>query len=152
MALYKTFFFDFWFRPPNPQNLLPKIWHKIAYKSACTAYTPEMFGPTRGFSAIQCNHTNVVRPTLVAMATTFSLGAESNRLPVCRYHYLVKEPSSRHASNWLGYILLTCSVPPGEWIQTAMILDCCGLSIDWGEVSSWEIQLPVWTCWGRLSA
>jgi len=26
---------------------------------------------------------NLVRPTLVAMATTFALGAESNRLPAC---------------------------------------------------------------------
>jgi len=25
VALYKTLFFDFWFRPPNAQNLLPKI-------------------------------------------------------------------------------------------------------------------------------
>jgi len=25
MALYKTLFFDFWFRPPNAKNLLPKI-------------------------------------------------------------------------------------------------------------------------------
>jgi len=27
--LYKTLFFDFSFRLPNAQNLLPKIWHKI---------------------------------------------------------------------------------------------------------------------------
>ena len=38
--------------PPNPQNLLPKIWHRIAYKSAYMADTPEMFGPTRGFSGM----------------------------------------------------------------------------------------------------
>jgi len=25
VALYKTGFLDFWFRPPNAQNLLPKI-------------------------------------------------------------------------------------------------------------------------------
>ena len=25
LALYKTLFFDFWFKPPNAQNLLPKI-------------------------------------------------------------------------------------------------------------------------------
>jgi len=30
-----------------PQNL-----HKIAYKSACVADRPEMFGPTRGFSGM----------------------------------------------------------------------------------------------------
>jgi len=32
---------------------------------------------------IQCNHAKSVQPTLVAMATTFALGAESNRLPAC---------------------------------------------------------------------
>jgi len=40
-----------------------QIWailQKIAYKSACTADRPEMFGPTRG-------------PTFVAMATNFGL-------------------------------------------------------------------------------
>jgi len=52
VALYKTLFFDFWFRPPTPQNLLPKIWQKIAYKSACMAHRPEMFGPTRWFSGM----------------------------------------------------------------------------------------------------
>jgi len=48
--LYKTLFFDFWFRLPNPQNWLPKIWPKIAYNSACVADRPEMFAPNRGFS------------------------------------------------------------------------------------------------------
>jgi len=48
--LYKTLFFDFWFRPPNPQNWLPKIWTEIAYNSACMADRPEMFAPNRGFS------------------------------------------------------------------------------------------------------
>ena len=47
------------------------IFHKIAYKSACMPDRPNMFGPTtRG-------------AILVAMATTFALGAESNRLPAC---------------------------------------------------------------------
>jgi len=31
---------------------------------------------------------NLLRPTLVAMATTFALGAESNRLPACKSVYL----------------------------------------------------------------
>ena len=68
------------FRPPNTQNLLPKIWHKIDYNSACMADRPrpEMFEPTRGGGATR-------GPTLVAMATTFVLGAESSRLPVCPY-------------------------------------------------------------------
>jgi len=48
--LYKTLFFDFLFRPPNPQNWLPKIWPKIAYNSACVADRPEMFAANRGFS------------------------------------------------------------------------------------------------------
>jgi len=48
--LYKTLFFDFWFRPPNPQNWLHKIWPKIAYNSACVADRPEMFAPNRVFS------------------------------------------------------------------------------------------------------
>jgi len=52
VALYKTLFFDFSFRPPNPQNLLPKICHKIAYRSACMADRPETFRPTRGFSGM----------------------------------------------------------------------------------------------------
>jgi len=50
--LYKTLFFNFCFRPPNAQNLLPKIWAKIAYKSACMAERPQMFAPTRGFSGM----------------------------------------------------------------------------------------------------
>ena len=52
------------------------IFHKIAYKSACMPDRPDMFGPTRG-------------PTLVAMATTFALGAESSRLPACNYYYFL---------------------------------------------------------------
>jgi len=50
--LYKTLFFDFSFRLSNAQNLLPLICKKTAYKSACMADRPEMFGPTRGFSGM----------------------------------------------------------------------------------------------------
>ena len=49
---YKALFFDFRFRPPNTQNLLPQICTKIGYKSACMADRPEMFGPTIGFSGM----------------------------------------------------------------------------------------------------
>ena len=52
MALYKTLFFDFWFSPPYPQNLFPKILHKIAYKYACMADRPKMFAPTSRFSGM----------------------------------------------------------------------------------------------------
>jgi len=54
VALYKTLFLDFWFSPPNAQNLLPKICtkSKIAHKSACMADRPEMFVSTRVFSGM----------------------------------------------------------------------------------------------------
>jgi len=57
---------------------------------------PEMFGPTRGFGDGRFNETmqNVVGPTLVAMATKFRLGAESNRLPACNIYYFVLQYTS----------------------------------------------------------
>jgi len=48
---YKTLFFDFWFRPPNVENLIPKICTKST-KSACMVDRPEMFAPTKGFSGM----------------------------------------------------------------------------------------------------
>jgi len=36
---------------------------------------------------------NVVGPTLVALATTFALGAESNRLPACYYYFFLHNHS-----------------------------------------------------------
>jgi len=59
VALYKTVFFDFWFMPLTPKIYSAKLsLHKIAYKSACMADRPEMFGPTGGFRGwpIQWNH------------------------------------------------------------------------------------------------
>ena len=39
--------------PLMPKIYSPKLFlHKIAYKSACMADTPQMFGPTRGFSGM----------------------------------------------------------------------------------------------------
>jgi len=75
----------FLFRPPNAQNLLPKICKKIVYNSAYMADRPHMFAPTRGFSewSIQWDHAKCVCPTLVAMATKFGLGAESSLLSAC---------------------------------------------------------------------
>jgi len=52
VALYKTFssIFDLGPIPKfTPQN---SHLHKIAYKSACMADRPDMFGPTRGFSGM----------------------------------------------------------------------------------------------------
>jgi len=55
------------------------IWAKIAYTSASMADRPQMFAPTRGFSGMD----DSMEPckmlwglTLVAMATTFGVGAE----------------------------------------------------------------------------
>ena len=68
--------------PPNAQiswHSPAQNLHKIAYKSACMADRPEMFGPTiGGFRDGRFNETmqNVVGPTLVAVATKFGLGAE----------------------------------------------------------------------------
>jgi len=49
--------------------------HKISYKSACVPDRPHMFRLTRG--------NDQGGAIVVAMTTTFALGAESNRLPAC---------------------------------------------------------------------
>jgi len=73
----KLFFFDFRFVTPKIYS--PKFHcHKIAYKSACMPDRPDVFGPTRGDDQ---------GPIFVAMATTFSLGAESNLLPACTTYF-----------------------------------------------------------------
>ena len=79
---YKTLFFDFCFRPPNPQNWLPKIWQKIAYNSACMAIDRRCLHLTGGFRDGRFNGTmqNVVGPTLVAMATKFGLKSPITRI------------------------------------------------------------------------
>jgi len=65
-----------WGRPLLPWQLnfgkFGLFFHKIAYTSACMAHRCrlDMFGTTRG-------------PILVAIATTFRLGAESSGLPAC---------------------------------------------------------------------
>jgi len=48
---------------------------------------PEMFAYQGVFGDGRFNGTmqNVVGPTLVAMATKFALGAETNRLPACKW-------------------------------------------------------------------
>ena len=49
--LQNCIFFDFWFRPPKAQNLLPKISTKSPVsRLVWMADRPEMFGPIRGFS------------------------------------------------------------------------------------------------------
>jgi len=48
----KLFSSIFDLRPLKPKIYSRNFWHKIAYKSACMADRPEMFGPTRGFSGM----------------------------------------------------------------------------------------------------
>jgi len=76
--IYKTLFFDFSFRPPNAQNLLPKIGTKSPISRLVWQIDRRCLGLQGFFGGGQFNGTvqNVVGPTLVAMATTFGLGAE----------------------------------------------------------------------------
>jgi len=69
VPLYKTLYFDFWFRPPQHPKFTPQNLHKIAYMSACMADRPRdvwayqgVFGDGRFNRTLQ----NVVGPTLVA--------------------------------------------------------------------------------------
>ena len=76
--LYKTFFLDFWFRLPNPQIFLPKIFTKSPITRLVwqidrrCLHLPGVFGDDRFNGTMQ----NVLGPTLVAMATKFRLGAK----------------------------------------------------------------------------
>jgi len=65
-------------------SLTPKIWHKIAYKSACMTDTPEMFGPASAIlgmaDSVEVGTMPSVRPTLVAMTTKFGHFFSQNRV------------------------------------------------------------------------
>ena len=58
MALYKTLFFDFWFRPPNPQNLLPKFDTKSPISRLVQQIDRRCLGLLGGFRGwpLQWNH------------------------------------------------------------------------------------------------
>ena len=58
MALYKTLFLDFWFRPPNAQNLLPKICIKLPISRVVWQIDWRCLGLPGGFRGvpIQWNH------------------------------------------------------------------------------------------------
>jgi len=73
--LYKTLFFDFWFMPPNVQNLLPKICTESPISQLVWQIDRRCLGIPGGFRGwpIQWNHAKCCRPTLVAMATKFGL-------------------------------------------------------------------------------
>ena len=76
--LYKTLFWHFWFRPPNAQNLLPKICTKSPITWLVWQIDHRCLGLPWVFRDVWFNGTmqNVVGLTLVAMATNFGLGAE----------------------------------------------------------------------------
>jgi len=78
VALYKALFLDFWFRPPNAQSLLSKICTKSPISRFVWQIDRICLSLLGGFRDGRFNETmqNVVGPTLVAMATTFGLGAE----------------------------------------------------------------------------
>jgi len=78
VALYKTLFFDFWFTPPNAQNLLPKICTKLPISRLVWQIDQRCLGLLGGFRGwpIEWSHAKCCGATLVAMATTFGLGAE----------------------------------------------------------------------------
>jgi len=99
--------------PLTPKIYSPNL-HKIAYKSACMADRPEMFGPTRGFWGwpIQWNHTDVVRPTLVDMATKYGLGAEIQS-PTGLVYMLVLPHNLAHLS--ILYCGVFCCIQPSHY-------------------------------------
>jgi len=78
VVLYKTLFLDFKFRPPNSQNLLPKICTKSPISRPVWQIDRRCLGLPGGFRDGRFNGTvqNVVGPIPVAMATKFGLGAE----------------------------------------------------------------------------
>jgi len=98
--LYKTLFFDFWFRPLTPKIYSRKNLHKIAYKSACMADRPDVFGPTRGFSgtADSMEPCKMLWADPFAMATKFGLGAEIQS-PTGLLIIIVNSLRNRHSEN-----------------------------------------------------
>jgi len=81
VALYKTLFFDFRFRPLTPKKLLPKLCtctKSPIYLGLYGRYNGDVWAYYGVFGNCRFNGTmqNIVGPTLVAMATKFGLGAE----------------------------------------------------------------------------
>jgi len=74
----QNIFFDYWFRPPNAQNLLSKICTKSPISRLVWQIDRRCLGLLEGFRGwpIQWNHAKCCGLTLIAMATKFGLGAE----------------------------------------------------------------------------
>ena len=80
VAHYETKFFDFWFRPPNAQNLLHKICNCTKSPISRLVWQIDrrclhLPGGFRGWP-IHWNHAKCYGADLVAMTTTFGLGTE----------------------------------------------------------------------------
>jgi len=76
-TLYKTLFFDFWFRPLNAQNLLPKICTKSPISRLAWHIERRCLGLPGGFRRwpIQWNHAKCCGADPCCHATKFGLGA-----------------------------------------------------------------------------
>ena len=78
VALRKTLFSDFWFRPPNTKIYSQNLHTKSPISRLVRHIDRRCLGLPGGFRRwpIQWNHAKCCGPTLVAMATKFGLGAE----------------------------------------------------------------------------
>ena len=89
----KTFSSIFDLGPLAPKIYSPKLRCKIAYKSACMADRPEMFGPTRGFSGMadSMEPCKILwgRP-LLPWQRNLGQAQRSSRLPACFTNCFVK--------------------------------------------------------------
>ena len=90
VALYKTLFLHFWFRPPNAQNLLPKIGTKSISSISRLVWQIDQrcLGLPGGFRPIQWNHAKYIGADPHCHGNDIGLGTEiksptglSNSLP-----------------------------------------------------------------------
>ena len=85
VALYKTFFFDFWFRLPNPKIYSQKFGTKSPISRLLWQIDLRCLGLLGGFLGwpIQWNHTKCCGDDPCCHGNDIWLGAGSNRLPAC---------------------------------------------------------------------
>jgi len=105
VPLYKTLFFDIWFRPLNAQNLLPKICTKSPISRLVWQTDRRCLGLPGGFLGwpIQWNHAKCCVADPCCMATKFGLGSEIQS-PTGLLILLVRERSA------LATLIFTSSV------------------------------------------
>jgi len=111
VPLYKTLFFNFWFRP-----LTPKICTKSPVSRLVRQIDRRCLGLPGGFRGwpIQWNHAKCCDPTLVPMATKFGLDTE------------IQWPTSLLIWNWVvpvGCYLMLCLLCTGDTWSPALPVD-----------------------------